>query len=123
MAETFPACMAELVRLHQARWTAAGVAVLAYDQRGFGRTALDKAHRSPGGAYGRTDAASQREDLHSMLGEARRRWSEVIRPPSKAAVIFLRPMAGKPNASIVSSGMAGVARHDRVDRMASTPNP
>jgi hypothetical protein len=49
--------------------------------------------------------------------------SEVMRPPSKAAISFLRSMAGKPNGRIVSSDMAGVARCVGVDRMASTPNP
>jgi hypothetical protein len=48
--------------------------------------------------------------------------SEVMRPPSNAAVTFLRPTAGKPNGLIVSSDMAGVARNDQVDRMVSTPN-
>ncbi|WP_165848654.1 hypothetical protein [Mesorhizobium delmotii] len=32
--------------------------------------------------------------------------SEVMRPPSNAAVIFLRPMAGKESGSNVSSAMA-----------------
>jgi hypothetical protein len=36
--------------------------------------------------------------------------SEVMRPPSKAAVIFLARTAGKENGSSVSSIMAGVAR-------------
>ena len=36
--------------------------------------------------------------------------SEVIRPPSKAAVTFLRSMAGNENGSRLSSLMAGVAR-------------
>src|SRR5712692_10008066 len=38
--------------------------------------------------------------------------SELIRPPSKAAVIFLRRMAGKQNGRRLSSVMAGVARLD-----------
>ena len=49
--------------------------------------------------------------------------SDVMRPPSKAAVSFLRPMAGKWNGKVVPTGMAGVARRVRVDRMASTRNP
>src|SRR3954447_7510486 len=36
--------------------------------------------------------------------------SELIRPPSKAAVIFLRQTAGKQNGRRLSSVMAGVAR-------------
>jgi len=38
--------------------------------------------------------------------------SELIRPPSKAAVIFLRRTAGKQNGRRLSSIMAGVARFD-----------
>jgi hypothetical protein len=49
--------------------------------------------------------------------------SEVMRPPSNAAVTFLRATAGKLNYSTVSSDMAGVALPDCVKRMASTPNP
>jgi hypothetical protein len=39
----------------------------------------------------------------------------VILPPSKAAVTFLRLMAGNRNGSTISSDMAGVARRDRVN--------
>lgn len=46
--------------------------------------------------------------------------SEVMRPPSKAAVIFLRPMAGNENGSNVSSVMAGVAREMWAAGQAST---
>jgi acylglycerol lipase len=56
------------------RWAAAGVAVLAYDQRGFGRTALDRENRSPKSVYGKTSSAEQQTDLQWMLDEARRRW-------------------------------------------------
>ena len=47
--------------------------------------------------------------------------SEVMRPPSNAAVIFLRATAGKLNGSRVSSSMAGVAASDWW-KLASTPN-
>lgn len=36
---------------------------------------------------------------------------------------FLRPRAGNRNGAVVSSDMAGVVRHDCVDRFASIPNP
>jgi hypothetical protein len=49
--------------------------------------------------------------------------SELIRPPSNAAVIFLPATAGNENGSNVSSVMAGVAEIEQVKRMASTPNP
>ena len=40
-----------------------GVAIFTYDQRGFGRTALDGAYRSKGSAYAKT---SWREQLADM---------------------------------------------------------
>jgi len=46
------------------------------------------------------------------LGEQITPPSEESRPPSKAAVTFLRPMAGKQNGSKLSSVMAGVAASD-----------
>jgi hypothetical protein len=48
--------------------------------------------------------------------------SEVIRPPSNAAVIFLLATAGKANGRNLSLVMAGAVRHDRVNRMALAPN-
>lgn len=46
-----------------ARWAAAGVTVFAYDMRGFGKTALDTAHRSAGAAYGKTSRALEVRDV------------------------------------------------------------
>jgi acylglycerol lipase len=43
-----------------ARWAAHGIAIFTYDQRGFGKTALDEEHRSPGSSYGRTGGAKER---------------------------------------------------------------
>ncbi|KAF4583384.1 hypothetical protein EYR38_002134 [Pleurotus pulmonarius] len=40
-----------------------GIAVFAYDQRGFGKTALDVQNRTPGAAYGKTSWTNQLEDL------------------------------------------------------------
>jgi len=48
--------------------------------------------------------------------------SEVIRPPSNAAVIFLRATAGKANGGNLWLVVAGVVWHDRVNRMALAPN-
>ena len=49
--------------------------------------------------------------------------SEVIRPPSKAAVIFLRWTAGKENGRRLSSVMAGVARSILAQGWLQQPNP
>src|SRR5438270_6610202 len=49
--------------------------------------------------------------------------SELIRPPSKAAVIFLRRTAGKQNGRRLSSVMAGVACLDPAKGWLQQPNP
>ena len=46
-----------------------------------------------------------------------------MQPPSNAAVIFLRPTAGKVNGSNVSSVIAGVAREMRWKGWLRQPNP
>ena len=54
------------------RWAKQGVAVFTYDERGFGRTALDEEHRSAGSEYGRTGGATERMlDLEWALKHAR----------------------------------------------------
>ncbi|KAF7333964.1 Hydrolase-4 domain-containing protein [Mycena sanguinolenta] len=40
-----------------------GISVFMFDQRGFGKTALDKEHRSKDSAYGKTDAQCQLDDM------------------------------------------------------------
>lgn len=53
------------------RWASKGVAVFAYDARGFGRTALDE-QRTPGSEYGRTGGATERMlDLEWALNHTR----------------------------------------------------
>jgi hypothetical protein len=47
--------------------------------------------------------------------------SELMRPPSKAAVTWRRETAGKVNGRRVSSDMAGVALSDAVAEMVSAP--
>ncbi|KAI0359525.1 alpha/beta-hydrolase [Trametes cingulata] len=44
-------------------YAARGVTVFTYDQRGFGRTALDKEHKSKGSSYGRTSWPEQLADI------------------------------------------------------------
>jgi hypothetical protein len=48
--------------------------------------------------------------------------SELIRPPSKAAVTFFLPMLGSENGRRVSSSLAGMADSVRVLGLASAPN-
>lgn len=44
-------------------WSARGIAVFTFDQRGFGRTALDSDNKSKGSAYGKTSWKEQLEDI------------------------------------------------------------
>ncbi|KAH7883270.1 Alpha/Beta hydrolase protein [Phlebopus sp. FC_14] len=44
-------------------WAARGIAVFAYDQRGFGRTALDDKNKSRNSAYAKTSWKEQLEDI------------------------------------------------------------
>ncbi|KII89213.1 hypothetical protein PLICRDRAFT_40845 [Plicaturopsis crispa FD-325 SS-3] len=46
-----------------AAWAARGITVFAYDQRGFGRTALDEEHKSKDSAYAKTSWAEQFTDI------------------------------------------------------------
>ena len=48
-----------------------GVAVFTYDQRGFGRTALDGAYRSKGSAYAKTSWREQLADMEWWLAHVR----------------------------------------------------
>ncbi|KAJ7189545.1 Alpha/Beta hydrolase protein [Mycena pura] len=49
---------------------ARGVNVFAFDERGFGKTALDEANKSKTSAYGKTSAADQMVDIAWALGHA-----------------------------------------------------
>ena len=51
-------------------WASRGVTVFAYDLRGFGRTALDDAHKSPASAYGRTSTALELRDVEFWADHA-----------------------------------------------------
>ncbi|KAI0258480.1 lysophospholipase [Gloeopeniophorella convolvens] len=54
-----------------ARWAAHGIATFAFDQRGFGRTATDPAHKAPGAVYGNTSDADAIADIAWALRTAR----------------------------------------------------
>jgi len=53
------------------RWQANGVSVFGFDQRGFGRTALDRQHRSWGSIYGLTSWKDQMEDIAYFINRER----------------------------------------------------
>lgn len=58
-----------------------GFAVLFYDQRGFGETALNKENKSPGSAYGKNTRTELLGDVEFML--------DYLRTKSKSDVLFL----------------------------------
>lgn len=54
-----------------------GVAVFAFDQRGFGRTAMDVKNKSAGSAYGKTNWKEQENDIQWAVGEAKKKFPDV----------------------------------------------
>ncbi|KAF7289338.1 Hydrolase-4 domain-containing protein [Mycena indigotica] len=49
-----------------------GISVFAFDQRGFGRTALDKANKSKSSAYGKTSGPDQMGDIKWAIQHAQK---------------------------------------------------
>ena len=69
---------------HSGRYTHAhsllaehGTTVFSYDQRGFGRTALDTEHKSKDSAYGKTNWNAALEDLDWAVQYAHQRYPEL----------------------------------------------
>jgi acylglycerol lipase len=54
-------------------WAARGIAVFAYDQRGFGKTALGE-EKSADSAYGKESLEMQLEDIRWAAAETRKKW-------------------------------------------------
>ena len=50
-----------------------GISVFAYDQRGFGRTACDKANKSPASSWGVTSWKNQQDDIAFFILRERER--------------------------------------------------
>lgn len=48
------------------RWARNGISVFAYDQRGFGRTAIET-EKSPSSSYGKTSWKDQMEDISFFI--------------------------------------------------------
>ena len=57
-------------------WAARGFAVFAFDQRGFGRTALD-AKRSKGSSYGKTSGPDRMGDVQWAVRHAKETFPDV----------------------------------------------
>lgn len=60
------------------QWQYRGVHVFTFDQRGFGRTALDKENRSSGSSYGKTSGVDQVEDAEWAVREAKTRFGNEL---------------------------------------------
>ncbi|KAF8421550.1 Alpha/Beta hydrolase protein [Boletus edulis BED1] len=58
-------------------WSSRGIAVFAYDQRGFGRTAQDEQHKSKNSAYGKTSWTAQLEDLEWAVQHTKQQFPDV----------------------------------------------
>lgn len=59
-------------------WAARGIAVFAFDQRGFGRTAEDREQRSSDSSYGKTSGPQQNEDVEWAVGAARAKFGKEL---------------------------------------------
>ncbi|KAJ7099505.1 Alpha/Beta hydrolase protein [Mycena belliarum] len=56
---------------------AAGVNVFTFDERGFGKTALDEEHKSKSSAYGKTSGEDQMDDICWAIEHARSTFPEL----------------------------------------------
>ncbi|KAJ7807880.1 hypothetical protein B0H14DRAFT_3763816 [Mycena olivaceomarginata] len=54
------------------QFAARGISVFTFDQRGFGKTALDAENKSPSSAYGKTTGEHQMDDIHWAIEHAKK---------------------------------------------------
>lgn len=54
-----------------------GITLFAYDQRGFGRTAEDKEHRSKDSSYGKTSWTDQMADIEWAVKHAKSEFGDI----------------------------------------------
>ncbi|KAA1470435.1 lysophospholipase [Dentipellis sp. KUC8613] len=106
-----------------AAWAARGFAVFAFDGRGFGRTALDAAHRTRGSRYGRTSAKEQMLDVAWAVRSVRERWAGVpvfLMGHSMGGGIVLQFAAGGGDKEVVGA-LAGVIASSPLLRLTHPP--
>ncbi|KAL4068655.1 Alpha/Beta hydrolase protein [Scleroderma yunnanense] len=94
-------------------WSARGIAVFTYDQRGFGRTALDEQNRSKDSAYAKTSWKEQLEDIEWAIGHAKQEFGGVPvflygHSMGGTLVLAFPTRANPPPSKEVVSGLAGV---------------
>src|SRR5437588_10225927 len=58
-------------------WSARDIAVFTYDQRGFGRTALDSEKKSTNSSYAKTSWKEQLQDLEWAIGHAKSEFGSI----------------------------------------------
>ena len=58
-------------------WSSRGIAVFAYDQRGFGRTALDEQNKSKHSSYAKTSWKEQLEDIEWAIQHTKQQFTGV----------------------------------------------
>jgi acylglycerol lipase len=54
-----------------------GITVFCYDQRGFGKTALDAENKSEDSAYGKTSGKDQAADIEWAIKHAKKEFGEL----------------------------------------------
>jgi acylglycerol lipase len=58
-------------------WASRGITVFTYDQRGFGKTATDKEHKSKDSSYGKTSWHDQFTDIEWALKHAKSEFGDL----------------------------------------------
>ncbi|KIJ05724.1 hypothetical protein PAXINDRAFT_103657, partial [Paxillus involutus ATCC 200175] len=94
-------------------WASRGITVFAYDQRGFGRTALDSKNRSKDSAYAKTSWKEQLEDIEWAIHHAKQEFSGVPvflygHSMGGALVLAFPTRTDAPPSKETVSGLAGI---------------
>ncbi|OAX40215.1 alpha/beta-hydrolase [Rhizopogon vinicolor AM-OR11-026] len=94
-------------------WSARDIAVFAYDQRGFGRTALDSERKSKNSSYAKTSWKEQLQDLEWAIGHAKGEFGSIPlflygHSMGGALVLALPTREHAPPSKEILTGLAGV---------------
>ncbi|KAG1758353.1 alpha beta-hydrolase [Suillus occidentalis] len=94
-------------------WSARGLAVFAYDQRGFGRTALDMERKSKESSYGKTSWKEQFQDIEWAVNHAKSEFGSIPvflygHSMGGALVLAFCTRASSPPAKETVTNLAGV---------------
>jgi acylglycerol lipase len=94
-------------------WSACGIAIFAYDQRGFGRTALDTEKKSKGSSYAKTSWKEQFQDIEWAINHAKSEFGSIPvflygHSMGGALVLAFCTRASSPPAKETVTNLAGV---------------